>query len=386
MSRSIREKQAPRLLITMPWGIGDTIRIGLSAVDQVSRNDPLGQTAVDILCNDLQASVFAHDPRIHTVIAVDENLFPTAARGSWKRGLHLAPEAVELAGHLRHQGYSAVLPTFFAPSFFYLLHTPIIFLNVQESWHVFSTLKSFQDISMQSIIRSIINKFFAEKASAPPKDWPIPLYLCPGDLQKGRYHAILAKQRAGLASDYRPWMLVAPDTSSVITRPPTELLAPGLAGALEADPRLAVGILPGYTDTGAACRLWNSLAPQFPERVSLIPAEPRLSPLELAAFIDQSDIFLTGDTSTMHLAVAHKMLSSTVCADVFPRNTVKIIALFGGTHPGLHGYNQRTTIIGRGRKEQATFAPGILKEAYHRTEKDFFDHISPQEITSAILG
>lgn len=385
MKKFLREARDPRLLITMPWGIGDTISVGLSAVDQIMRNDPHRHTAIDILCNHLQSSVFAHDPRIHDVISVDDSLFPTAARGTWKRGLRLAPAAMDLARRLRQQGYTAVLPFFFAPSFFFVLHIPIIFLNVQESWDIFSTLRAFQDVSMQTIIRRIINKFFGT-ATAPRIDEPIPLYLSPTDLQKARHYAVREKAQAGLSSEHHPWMLVAPDTSSAITRPPTELLAQGLASALQANPYLAVGVLPGYTDTEAAFRLWSSLAPAFPDRISLIPAEPRMAPRELAAFIDQSDIFLTGDTSTMHLAVARKTLPPTASTDVLPRNTAKIITLFGGTHPGLHGYSRHSIIIGRGRKEQTALAPGIAKEMYHQEGKDFFDHISPDQITDAILS
>ena len=385
MNKSLCKAEELRLLVTMPWGIGDTIAIGLSAVDQVVHNDPRGHATVDVLCTHSQAPIFAHDPRIHAVISVDESLFPTAAHGTWKRGLRLPPETVELARQLHHQDYTAVLPFLFAPTFFYLLHLPIIFLNVQESWNVVASLHSPQAIPLQTVIRSIINKCFQEKA-APCVDEPIPLYLAPAEIQRARYRAALVKKRAGLPWNYRPWLLVAPDTSSVITRPPTALLAQGLAGALRSDPRLFVSILPSYTDAQATRKLWRALAPHFSGRVSLIPAEPPMSFLELAAFIDQSDIFLTGDTCTMHLAVASKTLPASLCTDVFPRNTVKIIALFGGTHPGFHGYSQRTTIIGEGRKEQSAIAPGLYKEMCHRTEKNFFDHISPQQITNAILS
>ena len=40
---------ATRLLITMPWGIGDAIVVGLSAVDQIRRNDQDGDVEIDIL-------------------------------------------------------------------------------------------------------------------------------------------------------------------------------------------------------------------------------------------------------------------------------------------------------------------------------------------------
>lgn len=64
--------------------------------------------------------------------------------------------------------------------------------------------------------------------------------------------------------------MVALDTSSVITRPPTPLLAKGIAAALRRDRLLAVAILPGYTDVNAAPRLEQALLPVFPERVFLL--------------------------------------------------------------------------------------------------------------------
>ena len=374
----------PRLLITMPWGIGDTIAIGLSAVDQVRRNDSQGRAIIDVLCNHLQAPILAHDPRIHELVIVDESLFPTAAPGSWKRGLFLPPKAAALARQLRRRGYTAVLPFLFSPGFFYLLHAPVLFLNVQETWNAITSLRTFGDVPIQSVVRRAINKGFAG-SSGPHVDGPIPLYLCSEHLRQARQDAARVMRQAGLPSDHRPWMLVAPDTSSPITRPPTRLLAEGLAGALRIRPDLFAAILPGYTDAQAARNLWRALAPAFPDRVVLLPEEPRMTLLELAAFIDQSDIFLTGDTSTMHLAAARKMLPYAARSDFLPRNMVKIIALFGGTHPGFHGYSRRTTIIGRGRKEQIAFVPGIAKEVYHPDGRDFFDHISCGQITEAIL-
>ena len=35
MNKSARKALSSRLLITMPWGIGDAIHVGLSAVDQI---------------------------------------------------------------------------------------------------------------------------------------------------------------------------------------------------------------------------------------------------------------------------------------------------------------------------------------------------------------
>lgn len=381
-----KECPPPRLLITMPWGIGDSVNIGLCAVDQIARNDPDGNVIIHILCNHLQAPIFEHDPRIHTVIAVNGDLFPTASRGTWKRGIFLSPEAVQLAKNLRFQQYTAVLPVFFGPTFFSLLRAPLLLLNIQEAWKIFRLLRTSQEISLQQIVRYIINKSFGYQLSEPGVDEAIPLYLCSEHVQEARQYTALRNKRAGLPQDYRPWLLVAPDTSSVITRPPVSLLAQGIAAALQENPRLFVEILPGYTDPQVACKLWHALTLLFPERIFLMSAQPKLPLLDLAALIDQNDIFLTGDTSTMHLAAAFKRLVPGACAENVPRNVVKIIALFGGTHPGLHGYSQRSIIIGKGRKEQITFAPGVAKEMHDPKEKDFFDHISSQQITSAILG
>ena len=77
MKQAQSRVDASRLLITMPWGIGDAIAVGLSAVDQIARNDPAGDVAIDILCNQFQTEMLAADPRIHCIIQLDKELFPT---------------------------------------------------------------------------------------------------------------------------------------------------------------------------------------------------------------------------------------------------------------------------------------------------------------------
>lgn len=121
-------------------------------------------------------------------------------------------------------------------------------------------------------------------------------------------------------------------------------------------------------------------------RVFLMSAEPRASLLETTAFIDQADIFVTGDTGLMHLAASTKTLRPGEDTQYSPRNEVKIITLFGGTNPGYYGYRQRTIILGWGRKEQMAFRPGIAKEAYDPKGRDLFDHISPELLTRAIVN
>ncbi len=178
-------------------------------------------------------------------------------------------------------------------------------------------------------------------------------------------------------------MLVAVDSNSPVTRPPTHLLAAALAIVLRTNDELLVCILPSYTDIAAAEHLKSALLPDFAERVFTLPAEPKPSLLETAALIDQADLFVSGDTGVMHLAAATKRVKGAAGA-VAPRNAVKIIALFGGSNPDVWGYAEHTTIVGKGRKEQRAFRPGFVKELYHAQGKDFFEHISPQQLAQAI--
>ncbi len=384
MQKSAGIVENQRLLITMPWGIGDAIAVGLSAIDQIRRNDPQGNVAIDLLCNTSQIELLKEDPRIQRLIAVNKNLFPTNEAGTWKRGIFLSSETVKLVQILRNQHYTAILPYMFAPTLFFRLHRPVMFLNIRESWRVISRLRAFQDTSAQMLIRWIINKHFGLEESAIV-DAPIPLYLCPEHLQQARQEIMCIKQQAIISPEQCRLFVVAPDTSSEITRPPTSLLAEGLAGALTSNHSLCVVILPSYTDQNASTTLMHVLAPVFPGRIFLMPAEPKHSLLELGAFIDQSDIFISGDTGVMHLAATKKIIKQSVNKELLARNTVKIITLFGGTNPALYGYNSRAIIVGRGRKEQASVIPGVTKELYHPKGKNFFDHIPPQQLTDAIL-
>ena len=386
MQKSQNKVDAARLLIAMPWGIGDAIEVGLSAVDQIRRIDPAGNVEIDLLCNQSQTEILEEDPRIHRLIEVDKRLFPTNEAGTWKRGVFLSPETMKLVEFLHQQDYSAVLPFMFAPVFFYRLHVPVIFLNLKEAWQVRSRLRAFQDTSIQTLIRKIINKYFGVSMPDSQVAAPIPLYICPEHILQARREIASIKEQALLPQEQSRLLLVTPDTSSEITRPPTSLLAEGIAGALKRDPSLLVDILPSYTDTYASINVLKALSPAFPGRIFLMPAEPKHPLLELAALIDQSDIFITGDTGAMHLAAAEKKLRQAACEELTPRNSVKIITLYGGTNPAIHGYPRRAIILGRGRKEQARLIPGVAKDMYRPNGKNLFDHIDPQQLTNAILS
>lgn len=181
-------------------------------------------------------------------------------------------------------------------------------------------------------------------------------------------------------------IVVAPDTASVVTRPPTPLLATSLAMVLRQSPRTLLVILPGYTNPQAPEQLLNALAPDFGERVTLLPAEPRLSLLETAALVDQADVFVTGDTGVMHLAAATKRLATDDDQAHLLRNIKNTVVLFGGTNPDFYGYPRRTVVVGRGRTEQSSLRPGFSKEAYNPKCRDLFDHIAPSQVADAITS
>jgi glycosyl transferase family 9 (putative heptosyltransferase) len=260
-----------------------------------------------------------------------------------------------------------------------------MFLNIRESWQIILRLRAFQAISKRMLIRWIINKHFGWNTHSTEVDATILLYICPGHIEKARHKIINMKQQANFQHEQCSLLMIAPDTSSEVTRPPTSLLAEGVAGALKSNQSLFVVIMPSYTDQYASSHLLQALTPTFPGRIFHMPAEPRHSLLELAALIDQSDIFVSGDTGVMHLAVTTKKNRQAVKEELSPRNTVKIITLFGGTNPALYGYGTRTIILGRGRKEQARLTPGMAKESYHPNGKNLFDHIPPQQLRGAIL-
>jgi hypothetical protein len=256
------KEEAPHLLLMMPWGVGDTISVGLSAVDQITRNDPAGRVKIEVVCNDAQAELLEYDPRIYRIIQADSSLFPTNEAGSWKRGFFLPPATAKLAAFLRDQHYAGVLPFEFAPTLFYRLHTRIVFLSLPQVGRLLSVLHSCQEVSMQTFIRESINNYFDRKLPEPSGDEEIPLYLCREHFERAMREMAWVKGQTAIPGERVKVLLVSPDTSSVITRPPTALLADGIAGALKRNDDLFVVLLSGYADVDAAPRLQRALDAQ----------------------------------------------------------------------------------------------------------------------------
>lgn len=382
-----KKQDTPRFLISLDVGIGDAVGIGLSALDQIIQNDPDAVGKIDVLCNPIQAQLFRHDPRINLVIQNDKPFFPGLHISKWLRGIIIDSEAEKLIDFLRARRYEAIFPSVVAPGLYWRLGIPLMLPNIPQLTIALFTLEKQTDLSMRKVARQIVNRYFKRDLPLSELDEEVVVYLDTKEIQKAQALVAHMKQMAGVPEGEGKVLLVATDSASVVTRPPMPLLAAALAAVLNAHRHVIVGILPSYTESMASENLRSALAPAFGSRIFMIAAEPRPTLLETTALIDQADILVSGDTGVMHLAAATKRIAQPENSTPFvPRNSVKIIVLFGGTNPDLYGYKTRTLIIGRGRREQLAFCPGFAKGIYKPGRKDLFDHISPQEVAQGIMS
>lgn len=359
--------------------------IGLSGIDQIIKNESKSLGKIDIVCNDVQAEIFKADPRIRHIIRVSSSIFPTPDIRTWMKAVFLKPEARELLQILHRQHYEAVFPGNTTPFFYMQIRSRIIRINSLKVLQDFIALRRHAEIPYSQIVRRIINAHFGNILPEPTIGEEIPLYIGSQDIQKAIIEVQSIKECSGVPLKRCRLVLVAPDTSSAVTRPPTELLAMGIADAMTRNPYLIILILPGYTDQHAAENLYHALWARFNSRIHIKPSHPRPTLLETTALIDQADVFVTGDTGVMHLAVTSKKVREDENTQILPRNATKIITLFGGTNPGLFGYSKQSIILGKGRKEQVRLIPGIFKEAYYYKNQHLFEHISPQLLAETII-
>lgn len=381
-SSSKSQHLSSKYLVTMPFGIGDTILYGLTAIDRIVKCYPASKGRIDVLCGADQAEIFKYDPRINKVIIVD--VLKLYRKDIWKRMLFRS-EKDELLCLVKDRHYEAIFPGNIYFSLFHQRHTDVMRPHLFDIVKDYLALRRLEDAPVTRRVRAIINNYFKIPGRAEQGEEGIPLYLNTELLIQGEQRVNDIKYCLSLPENGK-LLLVAPDASHEITRPSTHLLSQAIKNALNKDPSLGVCILPGYTDRNASGHLEEQLALEHKEHIYSFPSEPRPSLLFLAAFIDHAEILVTGDTSIMHLAAAKKTLNETEQSSVSPKNLTKIIALFGGTNPGFFGHRERTKILGRGRREQKKVRPGIGKEGYAPKGRDFFDHISPEDVSQAILN
>jgi len=137
------------------------------------------------------------------------------------------------------------------------------------------------------------------------------------------------------------------------------LLACALAELLR--PGLFVCILPSYSDETASSRLFQALAARDPQRVCCLPAQPRMTLLETAALLDQTDLFVTGDTGVMHLAAAKKKIAQKAPGAASLQNNPRIVALFGGQIPAFMATARTAPSLAGAAMSSALFVPASRK-------------------------
>lgn len=373
----------PRYLVTLDKGIGDALVVGLSAIDQIIVNDSTASGKIDVLCSPRQSEIFRYDPRVNRIIETPLTFYPSPERSSWYKLLAPESKARELLHFLRGRQYEAVFPSTIAPALYIRLHAHLMLPDVLNLANDIFFAGLHEDRPLRYIVRRMVNRYFGRDAAESDLPESALLYLSEQEMQKAEAVVKTYKRQANLMGERCRVLVVAPDSATPVSRPPTKLLAASLSQALARCPALLACILPSYTDTAAAGHLSQALWP-FEGRVFEMPAEPGMTLLETAALLDYSDICLTGDTGIMHLAASEKRIRPLDDTSYTRENATSIIALFGGTNPGFYGYRRRSIILGDGRKEQHSFRPGFSKEAYDPKGRDFFDHISPQEVSEAI--
>lgn len=375
----------PRYLVTISWGIGNTVLFGLSAIDQLMRCCPNASRQIDVLCTPQQAEVFSCDPRINRIISVDDSVVASYEFRTWTRSVAFGPRILYLSRLLRERKYEAVLPSALPLQVFVILRTRILHPSPLLLARYYSAWRHGVDRHITGLVRCVVAEYFGHHVSDTEFDAEIPLYLDAEIVATAR-RFIVGLRQASATPGPAQVLLVAPDSSSVATRPPTELLAQGIGDAMQRHHDLICCILPSYSEVNAASDLQFTLASQFQGRVFSIPSRPRPTLLAVAALIDQADLFVTGDTGVMHLAVTRKLLADAPHGSHAPSNSTKIIAVFGGTNPSIFGYSKRTLILGRGRKEQRRIIPGLWKELHVLRGHKYFDHVSSQQLAEAILN
>jgi hypothetical protein len=262
-----------KYLVTMPWGIGDTILYGLSAIDQIVRCFPGSKERIDVLCGAIQAEMFKYDHRISKVIIVDE--MRRYSKDVWKRIL-FSSEKDELLRLVKDKQYEAIFPGNISFCLFHQRHTDVMRPDLFDIVKDYLALRKLEDAPITRRVKAIINSYFKTLGSVEQEEEGIPLYLNTELLIQGKQRVDDIKRCLSLPKDGK-LLIVAPDASHEITRPSTRLLSQGIKNALDNDPSLGVCILPSYTDRNAARNLEEQLALEHKEQIYSFPSEPRPS-------------------------------------------------------------------------------------------------------------
>jgi ADP-heptose:LPS heptosyltransferase len=124
-----------------------------------------------------------------------------------------------------------------------------------------------------------------------------------------------------------------PDTASRYTFIPFKFQLELLKGILS-QKNLTLLLSPGYIFKGIENKLLKKIPSRMRKKIVVIPRD---IPIEAyPALIDDSDMFITGDTGPLHIAAARKVI---VDSDNHFRNSTALVEIFGATSARIYGYD-----------------------------------------------
>ncbi len=133
----------------------------------------------------------------------------------------------------------------------------------------------------------------------------------------------------------KPVIMFNPDASARFTRMPFNLQINLLKRFSDLDFTILLGS--GHVEKFIEYKLLDKLYTVNGKKIIIVPYEIELD--AYAALIDQSDIFITGDTGPLHIAAARKFSRST---GESLRNRTAVFSIFGSTPPRVYGYDSKT--------------------------------------------
>lgn len=128
-------------------------------------------------------------------------------------------------------------------------------------------------------------------------------------------------------------ILFNPDTASPYTLIPFKFQLELLKGILSYK-KLTLLLNCGFIFKDIEKKLLNEIPSFLKKKIVVIPTD---IPIDVyAALIDNSDMFITGDTGSLHIAAAKKII---VNSDNHFRNSTAVIGIFGATSAKIYGYD-----------------------------------------------
>lgn len=128
-------------------------------------------------------------------------------------------------------------------------------------------------------------------------------------------------------------ILFNPDTASPYTFIPLKFQLELLKGILS-NKELTVLMNCGFIFKDIEKRLLKETPFPLRKRIVVIPRD---TPIDVyAALIDNSDMFISGDTGPLHIAAANKVI---VNSDTHFRNSTAVVGIFGATSAKIYGYD-----------------------------------------------